>query len=121
MEEISAKYQHAMRYGHDQYRDVIDHLTASGLPAEFTQTGGMCAALHVALPDGRYLLICDAEDTLSWEREEHSGWSVGLYPPDDSVPDEEWTGEPSAFVTDPDGSLGALLPLIRRVLPDSED
>lgn len=97
-----------------------NHLTACALPAEFTQTGGMCAALRVALPDGRYLLICDAEDPLSWDREEHAGWSVGLYPPEESVPPEQWTGEPVALVQDPDGSLCALLPLIRRVLPERD-
>lgn len=120
MGDISATYQQAMAYGHEQYRDVIDHLTGSALPAEFTQTGGMCAALRVALPDGRYLLICDAEDTLSWDREEHTGWSVGLYRPDDCVPPGDWTGEPVSFVQSADGSLGALLPLIRRVLPDRD-
>lgn len=111
MSDRAASYEKAMEYGHGQYRDVIAHLGDAGLPARFTQTGGMCAALQVDLPDGRYLLICDADDTLSWERADHSGWSVGLYPPED-----QYTGEPLEYLQDPDGSPGALLPLLRRVL-----
>ena len=65
------------------YQDVLDRLAAAGLPAAFTQTGGMCAALEVQLETGHTLLITDADDTLAWDRREHEGWRVGLFPPGD--------------------------------------
>jgi len=71
--------QAAMDIGTDRYRDVIDALNAKGLPTTFIQTGGMNAALEVALETGQYLLITDAGDSLSWNREEQHGWGVGLY------------------------------------------
>ena len=72
-------YDDTMAWGADQYRDVLTLLEAEGLPAHFTQTGGMCAAIEVQLETGQTLLITDAEDTLSWARVEHAGWGVGLY------------------------------------------
>ncbi len=74
-------YDSTMRAGAARYQDVLDALRVAGLPATFTQTGGMCAALEVMLDSGHTLLITDAEDTLAWERDEHHGWGVGLYPP----------------------------------------
>ncbi|WP_298991832.1 hypothetical protein [uncultured Pseudokineococcus sp.] len=101
----------AMAYGTAQYADVIAHLQAAGLPATFTQTGGMCAALEVTLDNGQTLLITDAEDTLSWDRDTHQGWSVGRYPRH-----SEYDDGPLAFETTEDGSLSALLPLVHTVL-----
>lgn len=72
-------YDETMAWGARQYADVLDSLHEQGLPAEFTQTGGMCAALEVQLENGHTLLITDAEDHLSWSRAEHAGWGVGLY------------------------------------------
>ncbi len=69
-----------MQFGHDRYVDVIDALNDAGLPATFTQTGGMNAALEVTLETGQYLLITDAGDSLSWNREQQNGWGVGVDP-----------------------------------------
>lgn len=105
-------YDTTMAIGRSRYQDVLDRLTATGLPAAFTQTGGMCAALEVTLETGHTLLVTDAEDPLSWDREEHTGWGVGLYTPDQADTD----GECLAFDNTPDGSVTALLPLIQHVL-----
>lgn len=105
-------YDATMRIGQGRYQDVLDLLEAQGLSGVFTQTGGMCAALEVLLDSGHTLLITDAEDTLSWEREEHRGWGVGLYPPDQANTD----GECLAFDSTDDGSPRALVPLVDRVL-----
>ena len=68
-----------MAWGAEQYADVLAALEEEGLPAIFTQTGGMCAAIEVQLETGRTLLVTDAEDTLAWAWAEHEGWAVGLY------------------------------------------
>jgi hypothetical protein len=72
-------YDSVMARGADEYLDVIAALREVGLPGTFVQTGGMCAALEVRLEAGYGLLITDADDTLSWSRETHVGWGVGLY------------------------------------------
>ena len=105
-------YDATMLIGRSRYQDVLDHLTSAGLPAAFAQTGGMCAALEVLLDSGHTLLITDAEDSLSWDWEQHQGWGVGLYPPDQANTD----GECLAFDSSPDGSPEALLPLIDAVV-----
>ena len=74
--------QAAMNIGAALYEDAIEELRCLGLPAEFTQTGGMCAALEVRLERG-YLLITDVDDSLPWQREELRGWGVGYYASDD--------------------------------------
>lgn len=76
-------YEQTMAWGAAQYRDVIDALATSGLRAEFTQTGGMCAAIEITLDGGHYVLLTDREDTLSWDRAEHAGWYCGLYEPEE--------------------------------------
>ena len=60
-------YDHAatMNIGQNRYQDVLERLGSAGLPATFTQTGGICAALEVMLDSGHTLLIADAEDALS--------------------------------------------------------
>lgn len=105
-------YDATMSIGQAQYQDVLDHLAGAGSGATFTQTGGMNAALEVLLDGGHTLLITDEQDALSWERAEHQGWAVGLYPPDQANTD----GECLAFDSTQDGSLEALLPLLRQVL-----
>lgn len=105
-------YDATMAIGQARYQDVLDRLTTTGLPAAFTQTGGMCAALEVTLDSGHTLLVTDAEDSLTWEREEHQGWGVGLYPPDQVNSD----GECLAFGSTGDGSPEALVPLVGAVL-----
>jgi len=100
-----------MAIGAQRYTDVLDHLRAEGLPAEFTQTGGMCAAIEARLEGGHTLLITDAEDSLAWDRLEHRGWGVGLY-----RPTSEYDDGPVAFAGCDDGSLPSLLPLVREVL-----
>lgn len=104
--------QAAMDIGTERYRDVIDALNAAGLPTIFTQTGGMCAALEVVLETGRYLLITDAGDSLSWNRAEQNGWGVGLY-----RPGSEGDDGPERFSEDEDStSTETLLRLVREVL-----
>ena len=105
-------YDRTMAVGASRYRDVLDLLAAEGLRATFTQTGGMNAALEVLLDGGHTLLITDEQDSLSWDRAEHQGWGVGLYPPDQANTD----GECLAFDSTDDGSLEALVPLARAVL-----
>ncbi len=105
-------YDATMSIGQAQYQDVLDRLAAAGFGATFTQTGGMNAALEVLLDGGHTLLITDAEDSLSWERAEHQGWGVGLYPPDQANTD----GECLAFDSTDDGAPEALSELVWRVL-----
>jgi hypothetical protein len=105
-------YTTTMSIGADRYRDVLDRLAAAGLRATFTQTGGMNAALEVVLDGGHTVLITDAEESLSWDREEHRGWGVGLYPPDQANTD----GECLAFDSTEDGSAGTLPRLVFSVL-----
>lgn len=105
-------YDQTMAWGSDQYRDVLDSLGEAGLPAEFTQTGGMCAALTAALDGGHYLLFTDLEDTLSWDRAQHDGWYVGLY-----EPEERRTADgPLRWLDDPNGSPEAAVHLARRLI-----
>lgn len=95
-------YDTTMAIGQSRYQDVLDLLVRAGLEASFIQAGGMNAALEVLLDGGHTLLITDAEDSLSWEREEHQGWGVGLYPPG-------WAnteGECLVFDATSDGSPG---------------
>jgi hypothetical protein len=107
-------YEQTMAWGAQQWSDVTDRIRSAGLGrAEFTQTGGMCAAIVAGLEDGYYLLVTDAEDTLSWDRASHQGWYVGLYPPENEV-----SSEPITYLEDPDGSTDKLLELIRTVLRD---
>ncbi len=105
-------YGETMMIGQARYQDVLDDLATAGLPASFTQTGGMCAALEVTLDSGHTLLITDQNETLAWDREEHHGWAVGLYPPDDADTD----GECLTFDSTADGAATALRPLIDTVL-----
>ena len=101
-----------MGVGQAQYQDVLDHLAAAGLGATFTQTGGMNAALEVLLDGGHTLLITDAEESLSWDRQEHHGWGVGLYPPDHA----NEGGDCLLFESDENGAPATLVPLIHRLL-----
>ncbi|MFW3171160.1 hypothetical protein [Geodermatophilus sp. CPCC 206100] len=104
-------YEETMAVGQAQYQDVIDALTAAGLPTTFTQTGGMNAALEVLLDGGHSLLVTDADDSLSWSRAEQAGWSVCLYPPAD-----QYDGTPVASATTRDTTVEDLLALVRQVL-----
>lgn len=105
-------YRTTMAIGEDRYRDVLDLLAAAGLDAAFIQTGGMCAALEVVLDNGHSLLITDEEDTLAWDRAEHEGWAVGLYPPHR----DECDSGCLQFDCTSDGSPEALVPLIHAAL-----
>ena len=71
----TADMNEAMAIGAARYADIITTLNGAGLPTVFTQTGGMCAALEVTLEAGQHLLITDAEDSLSWDRDEQRGWA----------------------------------------------
>ena len=104
-------YDETMNWGARQYADVLAALRRNGLPAQFVQTGGMCAAIEVQLEAGFQLLVTDAEDTLSWARVDHQGWWVGLYPPDEAGADG-----PIRWDQVDEGDLGSLLALIDQVM-----
>lgn len=106
-------YEQTMRYGAAQYADVIETLNRCGLPAEFTQTGGMCAAIEVTLEAGYYLLLTDREDSLAWDRASHDGWFVGLYEPEE----RRTVDGPLRYAESDDGCLDAALTLLTKVLP----
>lgn len=109
-----AMFDQEMAAGASRYADVIEALNSAGLPTVFTQTGGMNAALEVTLETGQHLLISDAEDSLSWDRDEQRGWGVGRY-----VTDSEYDDGPLAFVDsgdDGDTSIETLLALVWDVL-----
>ena len=110
MERMS--YEQTMTWGAEQYRDVLDALAKVGLDGEFTQTGGMCAALQVTLDGGYYLLFTDEEDTLTWSRIEHEGWWVGLYEPEE----RRTMDGPMRYLLDSDGSAETAIELAVRVL-----
>ena len=103
----------AMAHGVAQYADVLTALDEAGLPTVFTQTAGMCAALEIILETGGHVLVTDAEDTLSWDRDALSGWGVGLYPRDDY---QAYDGGSLAYGTTPDSDTPALLALVHDVL-----
>ncbi len=102
-------YEETMRRGAAQYADAVDALRGAGFPAEFTQTGGMNAAIESVLDGGGRLLVTDAEDSLAWCRAEHVGWAVGAFPPGEGV-------DPRGFGTTEDGRVPALMALVARVL-----
>lgn len=70
----------------------------------------MNAALLVELETGQTLLITDEDDALSWSRDEHRGWGVGLYASEDA------SGGAVRFESIEDSSVDALLCLVRRTL-----
>jgi hypothetical protein len=107
------RYTAAMALGAAQYADVLTALTEAGFPTVFTQTRGMCAALEITLDNGGHLLVTDAEDTLAWNRADHAGWGVGLYPRDD---DQAYDSGSLAYGSTPDSDTAALLALVHDVL-----
>ena len=110
-------YGETMAWGARQYADVLDALAAAGLDGEFTQTGGMCAALEVMLDGGYHLLLTDRDDTLSWSRSEHVGWCVGLFAPEERRMEEG----PIRYLMGDDGSPTAAVELAIRVLRGESD
>lgn len=107
-------YDETMALGQAEFQDIIDALTAAGLPTVFTQTGGMNAALEVRLDGGYSMLVTDADDSLSWARAEQQGWGVLLYPSD-----QAYDGEPLASASAADTSTATLLALIQQVLREA--
>jgi len=66
----------------------------------------------VLLETGQYLLVTDAGDSLSWNREAQHGWGVGLY-----RSGGEGDEGPGRFEEDEDStSIDTLLQLVREVL-----
>lgn len=105
-------YDETMRLGAAAYADATEALGQSGVPARFTQTGGMNAALEAHLDGGAYLLVTDADDALSWDRTEQHGWGAGLYTNDE---DQELI----AHAISDDVGAEALVALVRRVLREA--
>jgi hypothetical protein len=104
-------YEQTMALGQAEYQDVLDELTGAGLPATFTQTGGMNAALEVRLDGGWTVLITEADDSLAWSRAEHRDWGAALYAPEGAYDGEVLAAE----VTD-DGSMAGLRRLVEALL-----
>jgi len=109
-------YEQTMALGQAEYQDVLDELGSAGLPAVFTQTGGMNAALEVRLDGGWTVLVTDADDSLSWARAEQQGWGALLYPPE-----QAYDGEPVTAASTPETSTAALLELVEQVLRQTVD
>jgi hypothetical protein len=105
-------YEETMNRGTAEWAPVLTALAQAGLPATFTQTGGMNAALDVTLEGGYYLLITDGQEPLTWHRADLEAWGVGLYRGDDA-------GDgPLAFDETSDVEVDSLLSLVRRVIRD---
>ncbi|MGY2082798.1 hypothetical protein ACI790_03400 [Blastococcus sp. SYSU DS0539] len=104
-------YEETMAAGRAEYADVIGRLTGIGLPTQFTQTGGMNAALEVWLDGGYSILVTESDDSLAWSRAEHRDWGVALYPPS-----EQYDGECLMAAVSDDGSVDALLILVQELL-----
>jgi hypothetical protein len=103
-------YEATMAYGAAQYADVLKALKDVGLDGSFVQTGGMCAALEIALDGGAIVLVTDRDDTLSWDRGRHEGWGVGLYGA--GCEDSEAT----EYLESGDGSVQGLIDLLHDLL-----
>lgn len=107
MSDLNA-YSQSMEYGERQYSDVLDLLAANGYRVAFTQTGGMSAAIELALDETKYALVTDADGPLAWERQDHQGWAVGVYEYQD-------TSDAVAFDSTTNGSLEALIGILPPV------
>lgn len=105
--------EQAMAIGAARYTQALAELQRYGL-AEFTQTGGMCAALEVRLERG-YLLVTDVDDSLPWNPEELRGWGVGFYRSDDV------SEGPEVFVDADDPAPANLGPAVARCLAEVRD
>jgi hypothetical protein len=108
-------YESAMSSARRRYADVVAAVGGMSVGRAFvTQTGGMCLAVEVALPDGRYLLITDECGSLPWDRGDLTGWGVGVYLYDDSG----MVGNDCLSFAGSDGltSLHALRETVERVL-----
>jgi len=103
-------YDETMAIGAVRYRDALAALDTAGLRGQFTQTGGMNAALLVHLDGGHVLLVTDTDDALSWDRADQEGWGVGLYR------DETLDEGPEQFDTCDDTDPASLVALAHRVL-----
>lgn len=77
-------FEREMQRAANEYADVLRALTDRGHKIEFTQTGGMCFAIMVALDEATYALITDREEPLAAFRSHHRGWSIGTYEVQDS-------------------------------------
>jgi hypothetical protein len=109
-------YEATMRIGADRYRKEIRALNEAGWKAEFTQTGGMNAAIEVQLEAGCTLLICDAEDSLSWDRADQNGWGVAFYvDPERYIHPERYDGH-MAFANVEIETVDSLLALVDQVV-----
>lgn len=108
-------YEETMRLGAEQYSEPINALVQAGWQVEFTQTGGMNAALLVTLESGCAVLVTDAEDSLSWYREDQQGWGVGFWVNEERSTDPIFDGA-LAFQADDASDVATLLILIPRVV-----
>ncbi|MDD7919682.1 hypothetical protein [Actinomycetospora callitridis] len=98
-----------MAAGGAEYAQALTVLRDAGFAAQFTQTGGMCAALEVRLERGN-LLITDASEELPWDRTGQRGWGVGFYESDDA------SDGPVEYVEAESPDVGLLVPLVHQCL-----
>jgi hypothetical protein len=76
--EWRERYDQAMAEAEATYADVTDALRQLEVPARIEQTGGMCLAIQWETRNGYYMLT-DFEDSLPWDREQLTGWTLGRY------------------------------------------
>ena len=111
-------YDETMRLGADNYSEPITALRHAGWQVEFTQTGGMNAAILIVLEGGCSLLITDAEDSLSWYREDQRGWGVGFWADSEQYDRPEYDGALAFACSGTATDTETLLRLVPEVVRD---
>jgi len=106
-------YDIAMRVAAAEYEKVTSALRSYGYHASVTQTGGMCLAIEITLPNNHHVLVTDHCDPLPWSRDEQEGWAVGIYP-------DNGGDATSLWLCETDTSIELLLEGLRHVLPSRD-
>lgn len=102
------RYDADMRHAADLYADVIEAVRQLEVPAEVTQTGGMCLAVTWPARGG-YWLLTDIDGPLPWSRDEVTGWALGRYDEDDQLVGDVLDTD----ATDPAGAVELILRTVR--------
>jgi hypothetical protein len=106
---VVSEYEQQLQAGAAEYADALNALRGAGLPCEFSQTGGMNAAIEVRLERG-WVLVTDLDDALPWCRTYQRGWGVGYYT------DQSWCEGPEEFVDSEDSRPEMLPALVEQCL-----
>lgn len=105
----TVEYDRQLAAGANEYAAALFALREAGFPCEFSQTGGMNAAIEVRLERG-WVLVTDTDDALPWQKTYQRGWGVGYYT------DHSWCEGPVEFVDRADPRPELLPGLIRECL-----